>query len=252
MRYSPFDELLAKPSLAPVLGTSYVHAYCGFVGARVFQFISYKKSHWCPIWSNNSDIDASMIKPAAIVMGCGWAHLDVQICFRNLCSTEVALSWEMKLGSIVDSIKISKSAGSIQWIICWWPKTCGDEGKPHEKCPSCKRQGPVPMLISSSSRRCVKQGVRRYKLWTRHLHPSNLCEIFWPFAWTCQYKQTNKQTQVVLRYLATTLNNNRRYLPFHQFSREHFTQLSGMFEKSPFLSKAKALSWNLMEYQTFS
>ncbi len=130
-------------------------------GARVFQFISYKKPHWCPIWSNNSDIDASMIKPAAIVMGCGWAHLDVQICFRNLCSTEVVLSWEMKLGSIVDSIKISKSAGSIQWIICWWPKTCGDERKPHEKCPSCKRQGRVPMLISSSSRRCVKQGVRR-------------------------------------------------------------------------------------------
>ncbi len=64
---------------------------------------------------------------------------------------------------------------------------------------------------------------------------------------------TNKQTNKHKLYYVIWL---RRWTitggTFHQFSREHFTQLSSMFEKSPFLSKAKALSWNLMEYQTFS
>ena len=118
-------------------------------------------------------------------------------------------SWEMQLGANGSFMKISKSAGSMQWMICWWSKTRGDERKPW-KVSKLQRQGPVPMLISqahlptnkcSKSQRCVrpwtaesqvKQGVRRFKLWRRHLHPSDLCEKLWPLTWTCQCKQTNK------------------------------------------------------------
>ncbi len=112
----------------------------------------------------------------------------------------------MKLRANAGFTKISKSASSIQRMICWWPKTHGDERKPW-KVSTLQRQRAVPMLISQAhlptnrcfkSRRCVKpwtaeshvkQGVRRYKLWRRHLHPSNLCEKLWPLTWTCQYKQ---------------------------------------------------------------
>ncbi len=52
-------------------------------------------------------------------------------------------SWEIKLGANGGFTKISKSAGSIQRMICWWPKTRGDE----RKCPSCKCR--VRFLCSS-------------------------------------------------------------------------------------------------------
>ncbi len=116
----------------------------------------------------------------------------------------------MKLGANGGFTKISKSAGSIQRMICWWPKTRGDERKPW-KVSKLQRLGSVRMLIFQThlpTNKCskswwcfkpwtaesqVKQSVRRYKLWTRHSHPSNLCEKLWPLTWTCQYKQ-NKQT----------------------------------------------------------
>ncbi len=116
----------------------------------------------------------------------------------------------MKLGANGGFTKITKSAGFIQWIICWWPKTRGDEIKPW-KVSKLQRQGLVPMFIPqahfptdrcSKSQRCVKPWtaesqvkkgvVRRYKLWRRHLHPSNLCEKLWPLTWTCQYKHDTK------------------------------------------------------------
>ena len=40
------------------------------------------------------------------------------------------LRWEMKLWVNGGFTKVSKSAGSIQRMICWWPKTRGDEKKP--------------------------------------------------------------------------------------------------------------------------
>ncbi len=105
--------------------------------------------------------------------------------------------------------KISKSSGSIQQMICWWPKTCERWLKKAMKNVQAAkaRSGSyahLPTNRCSKSQRCiklwtscgaesqVKQGVRRSKLWRRHLHPSNLCEKLWPLNWTCQYKQTNK------------------------------------------------------------
>ncbi len=103
LRYSPFDELLAKPSKAPVLGTIYIRScVLGFRGG--FQFSSYKK---IPLISNlvrqnslwrppNNEIRK---QAAIVIMGCGWAvlqkvvqclystlllfaaHVDVQVCF---------------------------------------------------------------------------------------------------------------------------------------------------------------------------
>ena len=98
----------------------------------------------------------------------------------------------MKLGMNGSFTKISKSVGSIQQLICWWLKTSGDE-KSHKKCPSCKGKvqflcsSPSPAYRCSKSRRCVKpwrtaesqvkQGVSRYKLCTKHLHPSNYVKV---------------------------------------------------------------------------
>ncbi len=45
--------------------------------------------------------------------------------------------------------KNSKSAGSIQRMICWWPKTGGDGTKPW-KVSKLQRQGLVPLLISQT------------------------------------------------------------------------------------------------------
>ncbi len=113
--------------------------------------------------------------------------------FRITINKGPLLSWEMKLGTNGGITKNSKILGSIQQMICWWTKTCGDERKPW-KVSKLQRQGLVPMLISQAhlpTKRCsklqqcvklwtaesqVKQGVRRYKLWTRQLHPSTLCK----------------------------------------------------------------------------
>ena len=53
----------------------------------------------------------------------------------------------MKSGANGGFTKISKSAGSIQRMICWWPKTHGNKRKPG-KVSKLQMQGPVPMLIS--------------------------------------------------------------------------------------------------------
>ncbi len=135
-------------------------------------------------------------------------------------------SWEMKLGTNGGFKKISKSAGSDYLLVSEDPSVVMKES--HEKSPSCK--GRVRFLCSSPKlisqitgaplQQCVKtwtaesqvkQGVKRYKLWRRHLHPSNLCEKLWPLTWTCQYKQTSiwpTRSETVL--LLPIRSDNRR------------------------------------------
>ncbi len=129
----------------------------------------------------------------------------------------------MKLGANGGFMQISKSAGSIQWMICWWPTTCGDERKPW-KVSKLQRQGPVPiygMLISqahlpttrcSKSQRCfkpwiaesqVKQVVRRYKLWRIYLNPSNFCKSWNP--WLEPVNTTNQTKDPLTGQLRTIL-----------------------------------------------
>ena len=49
----------------------------------------------------------------------------------------------------MEVLQKNKSVGSIQRMICCWPKTLGDERKPC-KVSKLQRQGLVPMLISQA------------------------------------------------------------------------------------------------------
>ncbi len=80
----------------------------------------------------------------------------------------------MKLGANRGLYKKNTSVSSIQWMICWWPKTHVDERNPSSKdkvwflCSSSKLISQLTCAPSrfyaSTAESQVKQSIRRYKL----------------------------------------------------------------------------------------